>query len=124
MARFADAWNVANVTAEEAAHKDQVLRQWCDEVGRDTDEVERTLSLGPLAIRDDPAEADKLVARFHEQNPGMTRAVMTGSSEQLAERIRAYVALGFRHVIYHLVPPYDAETLERFVGEVRPALAG
>ena len=92
-------------------------------MGRDPDEIERTLSLGPLAIRDDPAEADKLVASFHAQNPGMTRAVMTGSSEQLAERIRAYVALGFRHVIYHLVPPYDAETLERFVGEVRPALA-
>ena len=34
----------------------------------------------------------------------------------------AYVALGFRHIIYHLVPPYDDETLVRFATEVRPAL--
>jgi len=124
VARFADAWNVANVTPEEAAHKDAILRQWCEEVGRDQADIERTLSLGPLAIRDDPAEADKLVARFHEQNPNMTRAVMTGSGDQITERVRAYVALGFRHVIYHLPAPYDQETLERFVTEVRPNLAG
>jgi hypothetical protein len=30
------------------------------------------------------------------------------------------VDLGFRHVIYHLAPPYDEETLERFAEEVRP----
>jgi alkanesulfonate monooxygenase SsuD/methylene tetrahydromethanopterin reductase-like flavin-dependent oxidoreductase (luciferase family) len=122
IARFADAWNAANLTPEEASHKDQVLRRWCDEVGRDTNEIERTLSLGPLAIRDDPAEADRLVASFHERNPGMQRAVLTGSSEQIAERARAYVALGFRHIIYHLVPPYDDETLVRFATEVTPAL--
>ncbi len=124
IARFADAWNAANVTPEEAAHKDTVLRRWCDEVGRDTNEIERTVSLGPLAIRDDPADAARLVAGYHERNVDMTRAVLTGSSEQIAERCRQYVALGFRHIIYHLVPPYDDETLVRFATEVRPALKG
>ena len=45
VARFADAWNVANVTAEEASRKDEVLRHWCDELGRDPASIERTLSL-------------------------------------------------------------------------------
>ena len=122
IARFADAWNAANLTPDEAAAKDVVLRRWCDEVGRDPDEIERTVSLGPIAIPDDPAEAERLVARYHERNPGMTRAVLTGSADQIAERAREYVAVGFRHVIYHLVPPSDDETLVRFATEVRPAL--
>ena len=122
IARFADAWNVANVTPEEVAHKDAVLRRWCDDLGRDPDEIERTVSLGPLAIRDDPADAARLIASYQDRNRDMSRPVLTGSAEQIAERAREYVALGFRHVIYHLVPPYDDETLVRFATEVRPAL--
>jgi hypothetical protein len=38
----------------------------------------------------------------------------------LAERIRAYQASGFTNVVYHLPPPYDEETLDRFANEVRP----
>jgi alkanesulfonate monooxygenase SsuD/methylene tetrahydromethanopterin reductase-like flavin-dependent oxidoreductase (luciferase family) len=122
VARFADAWNVSLVTPEEAAHKDEVLRRWCDEVGRDPDSIERTLSLGPIVIRDDAADARAVIARFHEANPGMQRAVVTGSVPEIAEHCRAYVAKGFRHLIFHLAPPYDEETLERFATEVRPLL--
>jgi alkanesulfonate monooxygenase SsuD/methylene tetrahydromethanopterin reductase-like flavin-dependent oxidoreductase (luciferase family) len=122
VARFADAWNVALVTPEEAAHKDEVLRRWCDEVGRDPATIERTISLGPLVIRDDPADARAVIARFHEANPGMQRSVVTGSVAEVAEHCRAYVARGFRHLIFHLVAPYDDETMERFASEVRPLL--
>lgn len=122
IARYADGWNAANLTPAEAAHKDAVLRRWCDEVGRDPDEIERTISLGPLAIRDDPADAARLVAGYRARNTDMTRAVLTGSAEQIADHARAYVTLGFRHVIYHLVPPFDDETLIRFQAEVHPAL--
>jgi alkanesulfonate monooxygenase SsuD/methylene tetrahydromethanopterin reductase-like flavin-dependent oxidoreductase (luciferase family) len=45
-----------------------------------------------------------------------------GSGGQITERVQAYVDAGFRHVIYHLAPPFDAETLERFATEVRPAV--
>jgi alkanesulfonate monooxygenase SsuD/methylene tetrahydromethanopterin reductase-like flavin-dependent oxidoreductase (luciferase family) len=122
VARYADAWNIANVTVDEARHKDEVLRRHCEEVGRDPSTIERTLSLGPVAIRDDPAEAAKLVRAFTERNVDMTRPVLTGSADEIAERARQYVALGFRHILYHLVPPFDDETLERWVTEVRPQL--
>ena len=122
VARFADMWNVANVTPDEAAHKDSVLRRWCDEVGRDPESIERTLSLGPMVIRDDPADAAAWVQRFYAANPGTDRTILSGSPDEIAEKGRAYVALGFRHIIYHLAPPYDDETLERFATEVTPAL--
>lgn len=123
VARYADAWNCANSTPDEARHKDLVLRKWCEEVGRDPDEIERTLSLGPILIRDDPAEAERAVAAMREHNGGMTRPVPTGSGAFWTERCQAYVDAGFPHLLFHLAPPYDAETLERFVGEVVPALS-
>ena len=122
VARFADMWNVANVTPDEAAHKDGVLRRWCDEVGRDPDAIERTISLGPMVIRDDPAEAKAFEARFQAANGQATRTLLSGSAEEIAAIARQYVSRGFRHVIYHLPQPYDDETLERFAKEVRPAL--
>jgi F420-dependent oxidoreductase-like protein len=122
VARFADAWNVANITADEAAAKDAVLRRWCDEVGRDPDEIERTFGLGPTIIRDDPAEAQAVLARYQSTNPGMDRPVRMGSAVEIAEQAREYVAHGFRHLIVHSVPPHDDETLERFATEVRPTL--
>src|SRR5581483_1111857 len=45
VARFADAWNIGG-DVERVRHKDEVLRRWCDEVGRDEAEIERTLSGG------------------------------------------------------------------------------
>ena len=102
VARYADAWNVAKVTPDEAAAKDEVLRRWCDEVGRDPDEIERTISLGPIVIRDDPAEARRLVAGYHERNRDMTREVLSGSAEQIAERCAS--VRGARLPTHHLSP--------------------
>lgn len=122
VARYADAWNIAQVTPEQARMKREVLLRWCDEVDRDPATIECSVSLGPAAIRDDPAEAAALVARYHETNPGMTRPVLIGSGAWMIERCQAYVDAGFRHLVPHLAAPYDAESLERFVSEVRPAL--
>jgi alkanesulfonate monooxygenase SsuD/methylene tetrahydromethanopterin reductase-like flavin-dependent oxidoreductase (luciferase family) len=122
VARFADAWNVAMLTPEEAVQKEAVLLRWCEEVGRDPGEIERTVSLGPLVIRDTEAEAKAAVAGFHESNPGLQRAVLTGSPDEVTEQVRRFVELGFRHVIYHLPTPYDDETLQRFAEEVTPNL--
>ena len=45
-----------------------------------------------------------------------------GTPEQLADRLRPYVELGFRTVISEQPAPYDVETLERFIGEVKPLI--
>jgi F420-dependent oxidoreductase-like protein len=124
VARYADSWNIANVTPEEARHKDEVLRKHCEEIGRDPSTIERTLSLGPLLIRDDPAEAAKVVAGFRERNVGMEREVLSGSADQIAARAREYVTLGFRHLLFHVPPPFDDETIERWAREVSPQLDG
>ena len=50
--------------------------------------------------------------------------VIPASAEKLIERMRAYVDIGFRHVVCGFPAPYDAESMERLAKEIRPALEG
>jgi alkanesulfonate monooxygenase SsuD/methylene tetrahydromethanopterin reductase-like flavin-dependent oxidoreductase (luciferase family) len=107
------------------AHKVDVLRRHCDEVGRDISEIEFTLGV-KLTIRDTQAEAERAwkVAMEHNRTPMSEVAdddtFWNGTPERLAEKLAPYVELGFRTVISEQPAPYDVETLERFVGEIKP----
>jgi alkanesulfonate monooxygenase SsuD/methylene tetrahydromethanopterin reductase-like flavin-dependent oxidoreductase (luciferase family) len=126
VARYADMWNAMG-PLELMAHKVDVLRGHCDAVGRDIDEIEFTLGV-KLTIRDTAAEAERVMraAMDHNRTP-MTEVedddtFWNGTPEQIADRLRPYVELGFRTVISEQPAPYDVETFERFVGEVVPLL--
>ena len=122
-ARYADGWN-AEGSVEELRAKDAILRERCDEVGRNTDEIERTTSVW-MVIRDDPAEARRIMAANAAAN-GDTLSdddlVYVGSPDKIADELRPIVELGFRHVIVDAMAPYDAETLER-LPDVRERLS-
>jgi alkanesulfonate monooxygenase SsuD/methylene tetrahydromethanopterin reductase-like flavin-dependent oxidoreductase (luciferase family) len=113
-ARYADAWNSGG-TPEELRKKDATLRERCDEVGRNSDEIERTMSDWFL-IRDDRAEARRVLAGLAKAN-GDTLAdddhAYVGSPQQIADELRPIVELGFRHIIIDALGPYDIETIER-----------
>ncbi|MBZ4581095.1 LLM class F420-dependent oxidoreductase [Mycobacterium avium] len=47
VARYADIWNSNAVTPEEAAHKIEVLTKHCDTLGRNPNEIRKTLMIGP-----------------------------------------------------------------------------
>jgi alkanesulfonate monooxygenase SsuD/methylene tetrahydromethanopterin reductase-like flavin-dependent oxidoreductase (luciferase family) len=124
VARYADMWNAMG-PLDVMAHKVDVLRRHCDEVGRDIDEIEFTLGV-KVTIRNTKAEADRVweAAMAHNRTPMADVAddftFWNGTSEELAERLIPYTKLGFRTVISEQPAPYDAETLERFIGEVKP----
>jgi probable F420-dependent oxidoreductase len=56
-AQYADAWNSFG-PPETFAHKNAVLNRWCDELGRDPLEIERTVGIGP----DDVDQLDEFLA--------------------------------------------------------------
>ncbi len=45
------------------------------------------------------------------------------SCNQYSDWAFRYIGIGFRHFIFGFPPPYDAESLERLISEVKPALA-
>ena len=124
VAKYADMWNAMG-TVEFLRHKEEVLLAHCEAVGRDPGEIERTVGCKPI-IRDTQAEA----RRAWEEQMAHNRTPMSdvenddtfwvGTPEQVAEEMRGRRELGFHTFIAEMAAPYDVETLERWIGEVKP----
>ena len=123
VARYADMNNVGG-GIEAVRRKEEILLEHCAAVGRDPAEIERTTGIGTVFIRDDRAEAERLmhaafdrnrVARHWEDQP-------VGTPEDVAERLAPYVALGYRHLVAGFPADYDEESMTRLATEVKPML--
>ena len=127
VAKYADLWNAMG-PLDVMRHKIEVLRQHCEDVGRDPAAIEYTLGI-KATIRDSAAEADRVwkAAMEHNRTPMSDVAdddtFWNGTADQLAEKLAPYVELGFRTVISEQPAPYDVETFERLIGEVGPKVA-
>jgi alkanesulfonate monooxygenase SsuD/methylene tetrahydromethanopterin reductase-like flavin-dependent oxidoreductase (luciferase family) len=120
-ARYADMWHGFGTT-EQMAHKLDVLRKHCEDVGRDPNDI--TPFAGKwCVIRDDPAEAKKVLDRVTERH-GMTSPPepFIGEPDAIAEKIAAYWKVGIKGFIIAFADPFDTESIERLGTEVRPRL--
>ena len=128
VAQYADIWNVFG-TPETVAHKDEVLRGHCADVGRDPSTIERTLGC-KVTIRRTAAEAEQVRRSILAHNRTPRERVegdvsfWTGTPEQIADTIRSYQAVGFNTFIVELAAPYDDETMETLINVVKPMVAG
>ena len=103
-----------------------VLRGHGAAVGRDTSRITRTSNLW-IVIPDDPAEARRVwAAQMANNGSEVDEAALAqdrpilGPPERVAARMRQYVDAGFETALVELPAPYDVETLERLIGEVKP----
>jgi F420-dependent oxidoreductase-like protein len=135
VARYADACNIGSGSGlDTVKRKEEVLRRHCDEVGRDEAEIERTVGMGVCVIRDDPAEAHRVARLQFHANGGAdpdervqstattTSTLLVGTPEQVADRMRPYAAIGYRHFVVGFPAPYDTESMVRLSTEVRSNL--
>jgi alkanesulfonate monooxygenase SsuD/methylene tetrahydromethanopterin reductase-like flavin-dependent oxidoreductase (luciferase family) len=124
VAKYADQWNAMG-TIDTLRHKDEVLRGHCEAVGRDPAQILRTVGCKPI-IRDSEDEARRLWESQMEANRTPMANVLddvtfwVGTPEQLAERMIACRDIGFETFLAEMAAPYDDETLERWIGEVKP----
>lgn len=126
VARYADQWNAFG-SPEELARKDEILRGHCLEVGRDHEEIERTVG-AKIVIRDTELAAKAVLEDLMEHN----RTPMTdiaddhtfwvGTADEMTEKILSYQAVGFNTVLVELPAPYDRETMETLIEVVKPAV--
>lgn len=124
VAKYADMWNMMG-SMERARHKVEVLRAHCDAVGRDPAQIEFTFGCKPV-IRDSAAEARRAWESQMEHNRTPLSAVESddtfwiGTAEEIAQMMVERKELGFHTFIAELPAPYDTETIERWIGEVKP----
>ena len=120
VARYGDANNVGG-GIDNVKRKEAILVQHCETVGRDPAEIERTTGIGTVIIRNSRADADRVHAEIFERNGKAERwkDQPIGTPEDVAERIRPFLDLGYRHLIAGFPSPYDEESMTRFATEVR-----
>ena len=124
VAKYADMWNAMGTT-DKLRHKLSVLRTHCEAVGRDFGEIELTCGCKPV-IRSTEAEARRVWEAQMAHNRTPMSAVehddtfWVGTPEQVAQEMIERRALGFTTFIAELAAPFDSETIERWIGEVKP----
>ncbi len=98
VAQYADACNLfaGPGTLDGLRHKLEVLRQHCDDVGRNYDDIEKTTLSGAL--------------------PDQT-------SEQIVAFCRDLAAQGVDQALFNMPAGYDMALIERFAKEIIPAVA-
>ena len=120
-ARYADMWH-AFESPEVMAHKIEILRKHCDDVGRDPAEID-AIGGSWVVVRDDPAKAKAQLARVAEHH-GMSAppSAIVGGPDEVAERIAAHGRAGVKGFIVRFAEPFDDESIDRLAKEVRPRL--
>ena len=119
-ARYADWWHGFG-TPDIIKHKLDVLKKHCADVGRDYNEIAPTAG-GGILVRDDLNTVDKRMREVAGRNKveAPNRPAVLGTPEVIAKRLLEYHKVGVKGFLFGMSPPYDRETIERTMSEVKP----
>ena len=120
VARYADVTNVAGTPAE-VKHKFEVLEQHCRDVGRNFDEIERSIQ-SPLVVTDREDLADRVAGGMgapRGMSPAEARKEFpVGRPEEVREVLKKYEDAGVQHVIQMSQGPWKEEIYKRISDDV------
>jgi F420-dependent oxidoreductase-like protein len=120
VARHADRSNFGG-KPHEWAHKAEVLKQHCKEVGRDYDEIVKTSS-GEVFVRETEQEILDVGTRsmWGEPLESWREGNLVGTPEQVSEKIQTYVDLGCTGFVPWCSDYPDDQSLRLFAEKVIP----
>ncbi len=129
-ARFADYTNFGS-SVDEFVHKSEVLAGHCRDVGRDLDQITRSIMFGAVVGATEREVVDKLdryearmaavvgSAKAAEMRAAYERSAAVGTPDQIAERLEPWEAAGAEYVIlYFPEAAYDRSGLELFAATI------
>ncbi|MEN0130655.1 MAG: LLM class F420-dependent oxidoreductase [Brevundimonas sp.] len=121
-------------TPEVFAHKSEVLRGHCADIGRNFDEIVRSSNFN-VVIGETEAEVDDRFAwieehlsntvpdKAAEQAENLRNGPLVGTPEQIVEKLTELAGLGLEYAIaYFADAAYDRTSIELFESQVIPAL--
>lgn len=123
VAEHADRCNVPLVDPDEFAHKMDVLEGHCEDVGRDVDDIEKTV-FHSVCLRETAEEAHEVVDRAGEKSemgaPPREERFLVGTPAEACEALEAYEDAGV-DAFLTAAPRNDRQSVDLFVDEVLPA---
>jgi F420-dependent oxidoreductase-like protein len=129
VAKWASMWN-ASGSPNVFKNKIRVLEERCAEVGRDPQEIEKSVYIQLTFVHDHAQKRAILEQRrgIIKRTTGQlisedeaVNGVFLGSSEEIKEQVRSFIDVGVTHFILNEYPPYKLGSLERFAREVIPS---
>ena len=124
VARHADRANFGG-KPHEWAHKREVLQRHCKDVGRDEDEIEKTIS-GEALIREREDDiralhdAGTVGSLWNEPYDSWVEGNLIGTPEQVCEKIRTYIDLGCTYFVPWCSDYPDDTTVRLLAEKVMP----
>lgn len=126
VARHADMWN-ATGSAARMAQLIEVIRRHGEAVGRDTEQIEKTVMM-PLCYgggTEREQMVTRLVAGMQQCSPEEARGrIMIGGKDECLETVARYAAAGVTHFIFMLFQPVFPDEIQAFAEDVAPAARG
>ena len=106
VARYADWWNFNSCPLAEYRHKLDVLKQHCERIGRDPNDITLTY-LGTVSTSEEPSKV--------QRNPN--KHLIAGNASEVTQELQSFAELGVKHFIFRFL---ELESLEHFVSNVVP----
>ncbi len=122
VAKWGDACNLGSGDLDQFRHKLQVLRQHCEDVGRNYDEIVRSTSVQVhlLDEGDDPERATAQV-RGRQSYEDFAKGTIVGTPDAVTARLQTLVDAGVTYFItYFPRVAYDMGQMQRFAEEIMP----
>jgi len=123
VATHADMWNAAE-GPDTMRDLIGVLKRHGDTVGRDTDQIEKTVAI-PLCYTAERARQDMvcaMMATMRQTTPDAAREMcMMGTKQECLDTVERYVKAGVTHFILMVLAPYNLDEIQAFAEEVIPA---
>ncbi len=117
VAQYANACNVGGDIAT-IKHKLAVLKQHCDEIGRDYNSIKRTILIDDCAIAEtEEAAVAKLTSDQRNNLDEMRKTALIGTPEMIRQRLAEYEETGIQEIIIRFVDATRLESIRLFARE-------
>jgi F420-dependent oxidoreductase-like protein len=122
VAQWGDACNLGSGDLDVFRHKLDVLREHCERLDRNYDEIVKSTSV-QIFVVDSEADAERATARLRgsQSFEEFAKGTIVGTPERVVERLQTIVDAGATYFIVY-VPrvAYEHEQLERIAREIMP----
>jgi alkanesulfonate monooxygenase SsuD/methylene tetrahydromethanopterin reductase-like flavin-dependent oxidoreductase (luciferase family) len=134
-ARYADHWNAVGVGLSEYPHKREVLERHCADVGRNPNEIRRSLMCGFVIGRDAAGIEDHFrrvanIISLEQAAAGSSirqlrdsKGWLAGTPSEIVEQVKAWEALGVEEVMLQHLDHKGMDVLELIASEIIPNVA-
>ena len=126
-AMYGDGWNLTGSPIN-LVPKVEALKRHCDAVGRNMDEIEKSVMHMRLIMTDDQAYVKEYVTsrryKRADSYEDMHGHFMIGTPDDMKRTIEKLLKLGFTHFVAEVVQPYDYCAIERWYKEVATEFKG